>query len=281
MGSLYLNRLTHNEYQELLRTLCESQHNLCFICEQHIDYALHADTIDIDHIVPLTAGGKDDPINLTATHASCNRSKQASDLRVARLLARFQKLQDQCSSQLGHPNLTDILQAHGVSHFELPIKIKNKSVSYSFPDMGSNAVSTTPLYHDSLSNMDYFFAVIPIAYLTHDDRINPRAISGASLRRLIEEFHSGLPQLHPALAWTTVKEGQIRACIQVFDGQHKAAAQILLGVAELPLRIFINPDMDKLLTANTHAGTTLRQVAFDKSVQRSLGSQLFADRIDR
>ena len=36
-----------------------------------------------------------------------------------------------------------------------------------------------------------------------------------------------------------------------------------------------------LLTANTHAGTTLRQVAFDKSVQRSLGSSLLADRIVR
>jgi len=36
-----------------------------------------------------------------------------------------------------------------------------------------------------------------------------------------------------------------------------------------------------LLTANTNAGTTLRQVAFDKSIQRRLGSSLFADRIDR
>ena len=45
--------------------------------------------------------------------------------------------------------------------------------------------------------------------------------------------------------------------------------------------MFIDPDTDKLLTANTHAGTTLRQVAFDKSVQRSLGSSLLADRMHR
>jgi hypothetical protein len=36
-----------------------------------------------------------------------------------------------------------------------------------------------------------------------------------------------------------------------------------------------------LLTTNTNAGTTLRQIAFDKSVQRHLGSALFQDRIDR
>ena len=69
--------------------------------------------------------------------------------------------------------------------------------------------------------------------------------------------------------------------VRVFDGQHKAAAQILLGARNLPIRVFLNPDRDALLTANTHAGTTLRQVAFDKSVQRSLGSSLLADRMDR
>jgi hypothetical protein len=36
-----------------------------------------------------------------------------------------------------------------------------------------------------------------------------------------------------------------------------------------------------LLTTNTNAGTTLRQVAFDKSVQRHLGSALYLDRIER
>ena len=65
----------------------------------------------------------------------------------------------------------------------------------------------------------------------------------------------------------------------VFDGQHKAAAQILLDVKELTIRIFVNPDLDKLLTANTHAGTTLRQVAFDKSIQRNLGGTLYLERI--
>ena len=69
--------------------------------------------------------------------------------------------------------------------------------------------------------------------------------------------------------------------VRVFDGQHKAAAQVLLGSRNLPVRVFLNPDRDALLTANTHAGTTLRQVAFGKSVQRSLGSSLLSDRMDR
>lgn len=69
--------------------------------------------------------------------------------------------------------------------------------------------------------------------------------------------------------------------MKVFDGQHKAAAQVLLGVDAIPVRVFLDPDPDLLLETNTRAGTTLRQVAFDKSVQRRLGRSLFLDRVER
>ena len=88
------------------------------------------------------------------------------------------------------------------------------------------------------------------------------------------------PQLHVSLGWI-VLNGSGKARLKIFDGQHKAAAQVLLGVRELPVRVFVNPDVDTLLTTNTNAGTTLRQVAFDKSVQRHLGSALYYDRVER
>jgi hypothetical protein len=96
---------------------------------------------------------------------------------------------------------------------------------------------------------------------------------------LIEEFYLRRPQLHVPLAWMTSQHG--KSAIHVFDGQHKAAAQIMLGAKSLPVRIFIDPNPDTLITTNTNAGTTLKQVAFDKSVQRHLGSTLYQDRIER
>ena len=125
--------------------------------------------------------------------------------------------------------------------------------------------------------MRSFFATVPLQYLHHDDRINPRSI-GIAIRGLIEEFLAGRPQLHVALAWWTANEAGVGR-IKVFDGQHKAAAQILLGVRELPVRIFVEPDTNKLLQANTNAGGKLRQVAFDSAVMRHLGSTLYIERV--
>jgi len=280
MPSLYLSRQSPEERKQLQLKLWESQGHKCFICEKEIDLELHRAELDIDHVEPIKVGGKDDPVNFALTHSSCNRSKQAADLRIARILARFSGIREACASENRGPNLSDILARYGGAKHDLPLKIEDNTIKYSFPEVGDNEINSSPLYEDELSRMEYFFAKIPIAYMYHDDRINPRAI-GTNISKLIEEFFKKRPQLHVSLGWIDFDSDSSAAKVKIFDGQHKAAAQVLLGVKELPVRIFVNPDLDVLLTTNTNAGTRLRQVAFDKSVQRHLGSALFADRVAR
>src|SRR5690606_24680645 len=124
-----------------------------------------------------------------------------------------------------------------------------------------------------------FFTTLPIEYVHHDNIINPRSI-GANISKLVTEFYGGNPQLHVSLGWIDISEGT-KSEVKIFDGQHKAAAQVLLGVLQIPVRIFVNPDKDKLIETNFRAGITLRQVAFDKSVQRHLGNTLYRDRVER
>ena len=278
MTSLYLNKLTPDERHSLILKLHDVQSGCCFICEQPIDIKLQGDSLDIDHVEPLKVGGKDAAENFAMTHASCNRSKQASDLRVARVIARFERIRRSCAEEGRGPNLADVLGEYGGAKHELAFEALESEIRLTFEATGDPQITALPLFTDPLSKLRYFFAELPIEYLHHDDRINPRSIGG-SLAGLIEEFHRGRPQLHAGLAWLDRSQGP--AHVKVFDGQHKATAQVLLGVRALPIRVFVNPDPDLLLTTNTNAGTTLRQVAFDKSVQRRLGKSLFNDRLER
>ena len=93
--SEYLAGLTLEDRTALESRLLERQSAKCFICDDTIDPVLHQDQLDVDHIVPLAEQGADDEHNFALTHASCNRSKGASDLRVARRMAEFEKLQQQ------------------------------------------------------------------------------------------------------------------------------------------------------------------------------------------
>jgi hypothetical protein len=273
-----LASLSESERKELERRLLDRQSGLCFIDEEPIDLVLHAGQLDIDHIVPLDANGPDEENNFALVHVHCNRSKGTSDLRVARRMAQFEKLQELAKERGDRgANLGHLLARFGGAKSVLRIRYSDGKVEFSLAEAGDNRIQSVPVYRDQLSGMDYFFAVFPLQYLHHDDRINPRPI-GANIRGLIEEFVKKYPQLHVALGWWAAGEDGTGK-LKVFDGQHKAAAQILLGVKELPVRVFINPDTDKLLETNTHAGGPLRQVAFDTAVMHHLGSTLYAERV--
>src|SRR2546430_2281657 len=92
MASKYLSDLNGSQRADLEQTLLRTQANHCFICEQVIDYEIHKGHLDVDHVQPLADKGKDGPSNFALAHSSCNRSKQAADLRVARVMARFDRI---------------------------------------------------------------------------------------------------------------------------------------------------------------------------------------------
>ncbi|MFN3195279.1 MAG: HNH endonuclease domain-containing protein [Chlorobiota bacterium] len=280
MASNYLNRLNIEKRKELIKQLWDIQNGKCFITEESIDLDMHENQLDIDHVVPSKLGGKDDPSNFALTFASANRSKQASDLKLARILHRFNRIQNNLKiNENRSPNLDDILKTEGGSKFNIAFKREGNEIGYSLTSLGDNSITKTKIYKDKLSGLEYFFIVLPLEYIYHDDKINPRTI-GSNIKKLISEFYSGNPQLHISLGWIDIEESNSTK-VKIFDGQHKAAAQVLLGAKEIPIRVFINPNEDLIILTNFRAGTTLRQVAFDKSVQRHLGNTLYIDRVKR
>jgi hypothetical protein len=119
----------------------------------------------------------------------------------------------------------------GAAKYPLKVNISGTEMSFSLPEMEHYTPIVVPIWSDELSGMKTAFAKLPIEYLHHDDKINPRSI-GNSIRGLIEEFHRKRPQLHVPLAWINAEE-EGGAKVRLFDGQHKAAAQILLDQRHL------------------------------------------------
>ena len=276
MASKYLSALSRDDYNNLTKKLWDIQNHKCFICGDEID--LDINETNIDHIVPLANKGKDSEDNFAVTHASCNKSKQDANLQIARILQRLRKIQVNTQAETGKSaSLKDVLRIYGGSKRSFKYKIENDYLEYSFNSdvgEGDNQTYKTEIHTDSLSKERSCFLEIPIDYLFHDDFINPRGIN-SSIRKLIKEFDNGNPQLHLSLA--RIDEGHIK----IFDGQHKAVAQILLGVKKLVVRVFLNPNVDRLTETNTNAGSTLRQIAFDKSIMRQLNNTLYSERVKR
>lgn len=279
MSSIYLNKLSTEDKKVLLEDLHTLQQGKCFITGDPIDLVLHKNSLDIDHVVPTKMGGKDEKSNFALTFSSANRAKQASDLNLARIIHSFIKIQEELKkTEDRSPNLDDILKLNKGAKYPLIFNSGGGRIKYSFSEIGEHAIIEQEVYTDKLSGLKYFFTSLPIEYIHHDNLINPRSI-GSNISKLITEFYSGNPQLHVSLGWVDL-EGE-NSQVKVFDGQHKAAAQIILGTRRIPVRIFINPDKEKLILTNFRAGTTLKQVAFDKSIQRHLGSALYFDRVNR
>ena len=274
MPSKYLAALSNEEYTELSNKLLKIQNNICYICQEKIDVDLQE--TNIDHITPLANRGKDSEENFAITHETCNKSKQDADLKISRILATLRNIQKKVSDddKTRSATLEDVLQYYNGSKFEFKYKIEGNILSYSLTDLNDTKIYSTEIFEDILSKEKTVFLNIPIEYLFHDRLINPRGINN-SISLLVKEFYKGNPQLHISLA--RIKDNKIF----IFDGQHKAVAQLLLNNKKLLLRLFINPDIDRLTETNTNAGSTLRQIAFDKSIMRQLNNILYYERIKR
>lgn len=273
MHSKFLESLSKDEYENLKKDLADIQSNKCYICQKEID--LQIQETDIDHIVPLANRGKDDKSNFAITHASCNRSKKDANLNIARILYRLKTLQDDVLSKENRSaSLKDLLEQEKGSKFEFKYKIENDEIIYSFSEISDTNIYKSKIYEDKLSKEKSCFIEVPLEYIFHDDLINPRGIN-SSISLLVKEFSKGNPQLHLSLA--RINNGKI----QIFDGQHKAVAQILLGNRNLLLRLFISPNVDRLIETNTNAGSSLRQIAFDKSIMRQLNNTLYYETITK
>lgn len=272
--------LPKEEKEKVMERLSSFQNAKCFLCEEPLG-TLTLENLEVDHIIPTTDGGRDDESNWALLHKECNRKKGAKPLLLAKRLYKFEKDKRSFGEDFKLGKVLEIFR--GTDECELKIKfLDENTVEILYKnEKGVEINKRLPISEDpSESGFKSIFVTLPIDYIFHDAELNPRPISEKDAN-LIEEFYYKNPQLHVCLCRIDElgEEGDYkRVRVLLFDGQHKAVAQIYNERKYLPLRIFLKYDKEKLKTVNFRAHTELVQMEFFRSITAEVGSGLFADK---
>lgn len=101
----------------------------------------------------------------------------------------------------------------------------------------------------------YFYAVLPVTAIRNDTELQPRALEPKRLWQLYHHLRQHT-QLAPAVCRLVGDD------VLLFDGQHKAAAQVWAGREAFDCKVYIDPGLRRLKETNLSAHDKLRQMPF-------------------
>ena len=272
-----IDDLTKEERLNLINRLYQRQDKKCYICNHEIN--LQLDQVDVDHIVPISPpfNGIDDENNWGIVHKKENESKSNKSLQLMRYIYSYRELRDKFVLEKGDFTVGDALESLISERQDI------------FVSLGSDLVSISYVGDDGLSKKEFFnllkddgvisfVGMVPFRWTYHDKSINPRSI--ADLEPMIEEFYNKYPQLQPSLGHMEIAGLSQSTKIMLFDGQHKAAAQLFNNKSRLLARVFLNVNTLLLKTTNFRAHTVLAQIHFPDIVEDKVGRDLFKEAFD-
>ena len=237
-------QISDAEKQEVL----ERQGLRCFIDNHPV-----ADAADLeyDHVEPYAEGGPSTTSNIAAVCKKHNREKGTLSLSEYRDRLDLRAFFEGATKR----RLDDLFLARlGKGGFGQPIstELEDNAVKLYFD---GGAPETVPLYKCPSTGERYFYALMPVEHLRNDVDLQPRSLEPERLWELYRHLRSHT-QLAPGVG--RLVEGEIR----LFDGQHKAAAQVWAGRRRVECKIYLDPDVRRLKETNLTAHDKLRQMPF-------------------
>jgi len=223
----------------------------CFIDGHPIDTE---DDLEFDHIVPVAAGGATSVDNLAPVCRKHNRQKRTMSLSEYRDYLRLSAFFSD-----GVPKYLDnVINAKG-HRLGQPFQYEIGQSADTVTVYVENGPRTFSLYTCPVTGWRYFYALIPIQHLKNDTDLQPRALRQESMWGLYRHFQRNT-QLAPSICRL---DGT--GALLLFDGQHKAAAQIWAGRQSVECKIYIRPEAKSLKETNLEAHQSYRQMSFYSS----------------
>jgi hypothetical protein len=219
---------------------------VCFIDGAPIS---HDEVVEFHHILPYSKQGATHIDNIAPVCKSHHRTIGTMTLQEYKDKLRIEEF-----FESGEPRyLSDLIQAkHNRYGEKLKIKIEDEQILLF---MHSRQYQY-PLYRCPITHWQYFYAMIPVEFIENDSELQPRALRPKSLWDLYRHFQTNT-QLAPSICRVT-EEGRLL----LFDGQHKAAAQIWSGRKDIECKIYLYPDSRRLKETNLEAHGKFIQMSF-------------------
>ena len=238
-----VGKLPESERAEATEHLWVKSGGLCALCDQPLPNELgliDQGSLDPDHYIPEHADGPTVLKNIYLAHKSCNRRRRDLPFELAHVLIRYTAWSDR-TGRVSFDNVLDEYVKAGRQN--LKISMAEDKATYDF----GHGVSSADVACDPATGTPYFFAEVPITHILNDRGDPTSPLSGQP--RFIEADHvwelaadfDVRPVHEPSncrLAFLSDGVGQLLQ----FDGQHKTAAQIILGRTTVPMKIYVDPD---------------------------------------
>ena len=254
--------LTQDEKSELL-----SKHKACYICLKTLE-GYSRDEIEFDHIYNYADGHPQELSNFAPVHASkdlrklnCHKAKgrktpyeYREELRIKSKLEEVSGLKDLCRRA--------VQSVYSVSTDKKSITINGDIL---------------PLYNQKIANSDnfYFYHEIETRFIEDDDKIQLRPLEPKILPMIFHLKQS--VQLLPSLG----RLDPVSKTVKIFDGQHKAVAQIIgNNQTKISCIIFVTPDVDKMREVVYLAHSDFLQQRYKKSHIDAKLAEIYKQKIE-
>lgn len=154
----------------------------------------------------------------------------------------------------GEPKyLDDLIHfKRGRSGLKITHEIRDNMIILYFENSGHEY----PLHSCLATGWKYFYATLPVENIENDKELQPRPLREASLWGLYRHF-----QINTQLAPSICRIDEAGRML-LFDGQHKAAAQIWSGRPMIECKVYLHPDSRILKETNLQAHGPFRQMSF-------------------
>jgi len=206
--------------------------------------------IEFDHINPFAEGGSSEIGNIGAACKKHNHEKGKLSLSEYRDRLALRQFFEGAKKA----RLDDLLESRlGAKGYGLPLDVEqqgDRAILYLDSGIQEAPLATCPATQER-----YFFAMLPVSNVRNDAELQPRPLEIERVWELYKHLRSHT-QLAPAVCRLVGRQALL------FDGQHKAAAQVWAGRTRLDCKVYLEPEVRRLKETNLSAHDRLRQMPF-------------------